>query len=150
MNGPYDVVNDEHSKTPFNSDYASKGHSYFDVYTPELAHHYGQVFWTDMGENPLPDEIVNKFKGKVIAITGYEADQVMVRDKNGNMLKPDDSTVETPACTRNPSACKHDPTKDVSVPFNWVYNHHYMAWMTGERSEMRHVLVEKRLMHSKK
>jgi hypothetical protein len=29
-----------------------------------------------------------------------------------------------------------NPDKDVSVPINWAYNHHYMAWMTGEHSEL--------------
>lgn len=29
-----------------------------------------QVFWTDLGNQPLPTEIVQRFKGKVIAITG--------------------------------------------------------------------------------
>ena len=29
-----------------------------------------------------------------------------------------------------------NPDKDVSVPINWAYNHHYMAWMTGKHSEL--------------
>ena len=95
---------------PFNDDYASKGHQYFDVWAPEMATHYGEVFWTDQHDQPLPADIVAKFKGKVIALTGYEQDQVMV----------------TP--TGQPGV---NPDKDVSVPINWAYNHHYMAWMTG-------------------
>lgn len=55
------------------------------------------------------------FKGKVLAITGYEQDQVMV----------------TP--TGKPGFM---PQLDVSVPINWAYNHHYMAWMTGKHSKM--------------
>ena len=35
----------------------------------------GEVFWTDQGNQPLPPEIVQRFKGKVMAITGYEMDQ---------------------------------------------------------------------------
>ena len=58
--------------------YASKGHEYFNVYSPEIATTYGENYWTSMGVHPLPDHIVKRFKGKVIAITGYEMDQVMV------------------------------------------------------------------------
>lgn len=50
-----------------------------------------------------------------MAITGYEQDQVMV------------SPVGQPGV---------NPGKDVSVPINWAYNHHYMAWMTGKHSEL--------------
>ncbi|KAL1520060.1 hypothetical protein AB1Y20_023535 [Prymnesium parvum] len=102
----------------FPDSYASKGHEYFDVYAPEIATHYGENFWTDQGENPLPDHIVQRFKGKTMAITGYEQDQVMV------------SPMGSPGI---------DPAKDVSVPINWAYNHHYMGWMTGEHSEMKYL-----------
>ena len=77
-----------------------------------------QNFWTDQGNNPIPAHIVERFKGKVMAITGYEQDQVMV------------TPVGQPGV---------NPEKDVSVPINWAYNHHYMAWMTGTHSEMRHI-----------
>ena len=50
-----------------------------------------------------------------MAITGYEQDQVMV------------SPVGKPGVI---------PEADVSVPINWAYNHHYMAWMTGAHSKM--------------
>ena len=53
-----------------------------------------------------------------MAITGYEQDQVMV------------DPVGAPGA---------NPASDVSVPINWAYNHHYMAWMTGAHSEMRYV-----------
>lgn len=29
-----------------------------------------------------------------------------------------------------------NPAKDVSVPFNWVYNHHYVFTVFGQHSEM--------------
>ena len=48
---------------------------------------------------PLPDEIVERFDGKVMAITGYEQDQVMVQP------------VGQPGV---------NPEKDVSVPINWA------------------------------
>ena len=78
MNGAYPVASGADQDVPFNTDYASKGHRYFDVWAPEIATHYGQVFWTDQGTTPLPPDIVKRFDGKVIAIQGYEQDQVMV------------------------------------------------------------------------
>jgi len=102
----------------WNDDYASKGHEYFDVWAPEIATHYGEVFWTSQGNQPLPKAIVDRFKGKVMAITGYEQDQVMV------------------VPTGHPGA---NPEQDVSVPINWAYNHHYMAWMNGAHSELKQV-----------
>lgn len=87
-------------------------------YAPEIATHYGEVFWTDQGNNALPEAIKERFKGKVIAITGYEQDQVMV------------TPVGHPG---------ENPSLDVSVPINWAYNHHYMTWMTGEDAEMNYV-----------
>jgi hypothetical protein len=55
-----------------------------------------------------------------MAITGYEQDQVMVQP------------VGQPGV---------NPEKDVSVPINWAYNHHYMAWMTGKNSELKEVKI---------
>lgn len=115
MNGRYLVASGAKQAVKFNDDYASKGHEYFDVYSPELATHYGEVFWTDQGNNPIPKEIIDRFDGKVMAITGYEQDQVMV------------SPVGKPGV---------NPDQDVSVPINWAYNHHYMAWMTGKHSKL--------------
>ena len=34
-----------------------------------------------------------------------------------------------------------NPDKDVSVPINWAYNHHYMLWMTGNYSQMVQVPI---------
>lgn len=56
--------------------------------------------------------------GKVMAITGYEQDQVMVTPVGKPGLNPE---------------------LDVSVPINWAYNHHYMAWMTGKHSKMERI-----------
>ena len=96
MNGRYLVSTG--GKGPihsFNDDYASKGYEYFDVWAPEIATHYGEVFWTDQHNQPLPPDIVKKFDGKVLAIVGYEQDQVMV------------NPVGKPGV---------NPSKDVSVP----------------------------------
>ena len=99
MNGKYAVSSRGEVNTNWNSDYASKGYEYFDVWAPEIATHYGEVFWTDQGSSPLPEDIVKRFNGKVIAIQGYEQDQVMV----------------TP--TGKPGV---NPEQDVSVPINWA------------------------------
>jgi len=118
MNGKYSVASGLHQDTGFNDDYASKGHEYFDVWAPEISTHYGEVFWTDQLHHPLPKEIVARFKGKTMAITGYEQDQVMVFPTGQAGV---------------------NPTKDVSVPINWAYNHHYMMYMTGQYSKLEKV-----------
>ena len=48
---------------------------HFDVYG-EVQTLYSQVYWTRNNPINLPPEIVDRFKGKVMAITGYEVDQV--------------------------------------------------------------------------
>ena len=118
MNGDYLVASGGKTPVQYNDDYGSRGQEYFDVWAPEMATQYAQVFWTSQGTLPLPADIVERFKGKVIAITGYEQDQVMV----------------TP--TGHPGV---NPDQDVSVPINWAYNHHYMAWMTGANAEFKEV-----------
>lgn len=128
LNGKYRVWSGNGETKAFNDDYASKGYEYFDVWSEEIATHYGEVFWTGMGPYSLPDHIVERFKGKVMAIMGYEHDQVMV----------------TP--TGQPGV---NPEADVSVPFTWAYNHHYAIWMTGEHSEMqlKHVAPDDPMAH---
>ena len=69
MNGRYLVASGGHQAVPFNDDYASKGHEYFDVYSPEIATHYGEVFWTDQGNNPIPQAIISRFAGKLTDLT---------------------------------------------------------------------------------
>ena len=48
---------------------------HFDVYG-EVQTSYSQVYWTRNNPINLPPELVKRFKGKVMAITGYEVDQV--------------------------------------------------------------------------
>jgi len=116
MNGKYSVTSGGDLDTNFNDDYASKGYEYFDVWAPEIATHYGEVFWTDQGTHSLPADIVKRFDGKVIAIQGYEQDQVMVNPVGQPGVNPD---------------------QDVSVPINWAYNHHYANFMVGRHAEMK-------------
>merc|ERR1719305_631284 len=68
-----------------------------------------------MGKQPLPKDVVARFANKTIAITGYEMDMVMVEP------------------TGQPGV---HPERDVSVPMNWAYNHHYEVWMTGKFSDL--------------
>ena len=59
---------------------------------------YGEVFWTSLPTVELPDDIVKRFKGKGMAVVGFEVDQVRQgAGPNG---------------------------EDVSVPINCAYNHH--------------------------
>ena len=71
---------------------------------------YTEVYWTMMDPVPLEQAVIDKFKGKTLAIVGYETDQVM-----------------------------RTPTGDVSVPITHAYNHHYCAYMSGAMSEMKQV-----------
>ena len=70
MNGKYAIASGSRQNVAFNDDYASKGHEYFDVYTKEIATHYSETYWINMGTTAFPPEIVERFKGKVMAITG--------------------------------------------------------------------------------
>ena len=51
------------------------GVEYFEVYHGPINTTYGQVWWTGTA-NPIPQEVVKRFDGKVMAIVGIEMDQV--------------------------------------------------------------------------
>ena len=93
---PYQISN---SDGEYSTDFTDE---YFDVYG-EVRTRYSQVYWTRNDPIALPLNIVDRFKGKMMAITGYEADQVF-KTSNG----------------------------DVSVPIYWAYNHHWFAWLLGD------------------
>ncbi len=65
----------------------------FDVYSPPISQLYSQVFWKGLPPVDLPKDVVERYKGKGMAVVGFEMDQV--RTVNGT---------------------------DVSVPINAVYN----------------------------
>ena len=113
MNGNYTVANGHGFNTRLGDYKLEDGSSveYFDVYSPPIRTRYGQVYWTMMEPVPLPDEIVKRFAGKTMAITGHESDQVIV----------------TPG----------EP--DMSVPITWAYNHHYEHHLTGKNSVLENV-----------
>lgn len=106
MNGEYTIANpNPASGVVWNSEYQQE---FFDVYTPNISTQYSECFWTMIGPVPLPDAIVKRFDEKVMAITGYEVDQVFT--------SPDGV--------------------DTSVPIYWAYNHHYEGYINGKYSEM--------------
>ena len=53
---------------------------YFDVYSPVITSQYAEVYWTMMEPVPLPKNIVDRFNNSVMAILGYETDQVFPGD----------------------------------------------------------------------
>lgn len=80
---------------------------FFEVYTPAIRTRYSEVFWRLVDLVPLPPHIVQRFRNKTMAIIGYEADQV-----------------------------RRTEAGDVPVPVTWAYNHHYMAWLLNNHTEM--------------
>lgn len=84
----------------------NSNYEHFDVYSPPITSQYAMVYWTMMDPVPLPSNIVNKFKNKKIAITGYEVDQVF-KFSNGS---------------------------ESSVPITWAYNHHYEAYLRNSEN----------------
>lgn len=82
------------------------GVEYMEVYHGPITSTYGQVFWTTLS-NDLPQDIVDRFAGKAMAIVGYEIDQV-----------------------------RKTPEGDVSVPITLAYNHHHDTAVVGTGSHM--------------
>lgn len=82
--------------------------SFIEMYSPNITTVYSQVFWTMMEEVPLDPDFVAKWKGKTIAVTGYECDST-------RMLP--DGTEE-------------------HVPIYEQYNHHHAAWVIGANARM--------------
>eukprot|EP00038_Savillea_parva_P006493 m.164130 g.164130 ORF g.164130 m.164130 type:complete len:753 (-) comp12385_c0_seq1:70-2328(-) len=113
MNGEYVL-----SKTPgapadksFPTNYKDYpgGVEYFDVYHGPITSLYSQVWWTSTA-NDIPDDIKQRFDGKVMAIVGMESDQV-----------------------------RKTPNGDVSVPITWAYNHHHDTAVVGKKSHLEKV-----------
>eukprot|EP01045_Picozoa_sp_COSAG04_P016800 COSAG04_NODE_1435_length_6769_cov_40.700150_5_plen_150_part_00 len=72
---PYTISNPA-PEGHFSTEFADESPEFFDVYA-EVKTRYSQVYWTRSPNLPLPKDIVERFEGKVMAITGYEVDQVM-------------------------------------------------------------------------
>ena len=88
-------------------DYASKA-TVLDVWS-RIATTYGEN-WTSMGTHLLPDH--REGRG------GHRHHRLRAGPGHERACRP-------------PGV---HPDKDVSVPINWAYNHHYMTWMLGEHS----------------
>ena len=78
------------------------GVEHFDAYTPAIETLYSQVWWKPLAPVRLPEAMVNKYKGKGMAIVGWEIDQV-----------------------------RRTAAGDVPVPISATYNHHYVSQMIG-------------------
>ena len=81
MNGDYIL-----SATPLGKDtrrlYPTQFREYprdvysFDVYSPLFSQLYSQVWWKGLDPVDLPEEVVDHFAGKGMAVVGFEMDQV--------------------------------------------------------------------------
>jgi len=89
------------------------GVEYFDVYSDPIETLYSQVWWKPLPPVDLPSDIVERYKGKGMAIVGFEADQV-----------------------------RRTPDGDVSVPISASYNHHYVTTMVGAKAQFEAVQLE--------
>lgn len=116
LNGDiYDISNRNYTSnkkfsTNFND--VNKNAEYFDVYSPPITSKYAETYWTMMAPVLLPQKIIDRFNNKVMAIIGYETDQVF-HEQSDIYGKNDES-----------------------VPITWAYNHHYEAYLRNEDTQM--------------
>merc|ERR1712137_1198102 len=79
MNGEYVITPTPNAKGSFNTkwnEYPNGGVEYFEVELGPISTLYGQVWWKDVPEVRIPDDIVKRFDGKGMAVVGYETDAV--------------------------------------------------------------------------
>lgn len=108
--GLYTISNGNPASTvEYDTTYSRPGGQaeYFSVYSPPINTTYGEVYWRMMEDVPLPPDIVQRFDGKIMAVVGYEVDQVLF-DTDGK-------------------------GEEASVPITWAYNHHYAAFLSNNR-----------------
>ena len=117
MNGDYILTRtpqagDTKAKFPTHfADYPSLGLDAvesFDVYSPSVSSLYSQVFWKGLPPVDLPAHVVEKYRGRGMAIVGFELDQV-----------------------------RRTPQGDVSLPMTFAYNHHFESTLIGSRASFR-------------
>ena len=107
--------------------------AHFDVYG-EVQTRYSQVYWTRNAPIDLPPELVKRFAGKTMAITGYEVDQVT---HAGQGAHPNAHVSPRAGGALSGFACYPDCSEsDRSVPIYNAYNHHYFSWLTGVDAEV--------------
>ena len=92
----------------------------FEVYSPEISQLYSQVFWKGLDPVDLPKEIVERYKGKGMAVVGFEMDQVR----------------------RVPSKANASVLEDVSVPLTVAYNHHFESTMVGGNAAFEKIVFD--------
>ena len=121
---PYQISN---AIGPYNTDLEALKNGrkveHFDVYG-EVRTLFSQVYWTTNNPINLPKELVDRFKGKIMAITGYEVDQVT---HSGPQIG---STTDSKKL--GGFSCYPDCSDtDTSIPLYNAYNHHYFSWLVG-------------------
>eukprot|EP00912_Choanoflagellata_sp_UC4_P000200 UC4_evm5s127 len=124
MNGLYEIQNPrlDDKWAQFNTNFSSypaigdenNTVRYLEAYSDEISTQYSQVWWTMGGLYNFSTEVQREFDGEVMAIVGYEFDQV-IQNQDG---------------TEQP------------VPVTWSYNHHYSARVVGKHAEMYRVPVD--------
>jgi len=70
--------------TTYSTDYDRNETEYFEVYSDLIRTRYSEVHWRMSSPIPLPDGIVSRFRNKVMAVVGYEVDQVF--ESNGKSV----------------------------------------------------------------
>ncbi|CAE7423852.1 unnamed protein product [Symbiodinium natans] len=101
---------------------------HFDVYG-EVRTRYSQVYWTRNAPINLPKDLVDRFDGKVMAITGYEVDQVTHDGPQLGSTTVDDIL--------GGFSCYPDCSEgDRSIPSYHAYNHHYFSWLVGKDAQV--------------
>jgi len=116
-----------HYSTNFNTNVKGPV-EHFDVYG-EVQTKYSQVYWTRNTPINLPPDLVKRFDGKVMAITGYEIDQV-------THVGPQTGSTTKGGILGGFSCFPECNGTDKSVPIYHAYNHHYFGWLTGKDSEL--------------
>ena len=129
---PYTISNpDLASKTAYSTDFEANVDGpveHFDMYG-EVRTRYSETYWTRNAPIALPEELIKRFAdGGVMAITGYEVDQVV--HEGAPPPPPGSDKLGGFGCF--PSC---DET-DRSVPIYHAYNHHYFAWLLGTGAEV--------------
>lgn len=99
MNGNYSFANQKPGTKAVH-----RGDGFFDCYTPVVNSHYGEVMWNSLPMG-IPQDIIDKFDGKMMNIVGYEFDIIRKDPKTG---------------------------EEVSVPAWEQYNHHYNNNVMGK------------------
>ena len=81
MNGDYTIANAPATGSPNTSTFDPFARKFVDVYSPVITSTYGEVVWRGLTPVALPSSFVERFAGKIVSFTGYEANTVTF--KNG-------------------------------------------------------------------